>query len=442
MDEKIVIKKLITGGKGLGWQADGMAVMATGALPGETLCIHSGQMRKGYLEAREFTILEPAPQRITPACPHYQEGCGGCDLQHARYAAQLEYKQNILHECLQRAGLDMTKAHVATIPPAVKPFGYRHRLRFHLDEEGRLGFFRHNSRLLVPVQHCLLAPDRINQALVALQESGWTKRWKRKLGQIELIQSPASGEVLLLPHPHPKANNSPAEDQKILDDLQSLSVGRLHALPLRRGQVGRDLQKDQPVLRQDFLFLHGTQKYQLRWDATCFFQANAYQSPHLVDLAIKMMMATDAAPATVLELFCGMGTFSVPLGLAGLRLTGLEHNRQSVFFAEENCRNAGVEQSCCFYSGDVDTGLRRLISKGEKFDAMLFDPPRLGLGKAVELLPKLNLKRIVAISCDPATLARDLRAFVQQGFGLSAVHGVDMFPQTHHIESLALLERN
>lgn len=440
MDEKIVIKKLIAGGKGLGWRSDRMTVMATGALPGETICIHSGQMRKGYLEAREFVILESAPQRITPPCPHYQEGCGGCDLQHASYAAQLEYKQNILHECLQRAGLDMAETRIVAIPPAVKPFGYRHRLRLHLDEEGRPGFFRHNSRLPVPIQRCLLATDPINQALAALQESGWTKRWHRKIGQIEIIQSPTGGEVLLLPHPHPKANNSSTEDQRILDDLHSLSAGRFHALPVRREQVGRGLQKNNPVLRQNFL--HGTQKYQLCWDASCFFQVNACQSPHLVDLAMELMMATDAVPTTVLELFCGMGTFSVPLGLAGPRLTGLEHNRLSVFFAEENCRNAGVEQSCCFYSGDVGSGLRRLISKGKKFDAMLFDPPRLGLGKDAELLPRLNLKRIVAISCDPATLARDLRAFVQQGFRLSAVHGMDMFPQTHHIESLALLERN
>ncbi len=136
-----------------------------------------------------------------------------------------------------------------------------------------------------------------------------------------------------------------------------------------------------------------------------------------------------------------MGNFSVPLGLLGARVTGIEHNPHSLGHAAANCRESGLERSR-FLEGDVGHQLRRLTNRGARFAVVLLDPPRQGLGKATALLPELGPEQILSISCDPATHARDLRLLVDRGWHLVRVIPVDLFPQTHHVESVALLERN
>ena len=136
-----------------------------------------------------------------------------------------------------------------------------------------------------------------------------------------------------------------------------------------------------------------------------------------------------------------MGNFSVPLGLLGARVTGIEHNPHSLGHAAANCRESGLERSR-FLEGDVGHQLRRLTNRGTQFAVILLDPPRQGLGKATALLPELGPEQILSISCDPATHARDLRLLVDRGWRLARMIPVDLFPQTHHVESVALLERN
>ncbi len=427
MEQRIVIKKLIAGGLGLGRLASGMAALVPGVLPGEEVLIRGGRVRRGYMEAGEIQVLAPSPERVSPACPHYGD-CGGCDLQHASAAAQLAIKDAVLRESLDRGHVDCSGAEF--LPPLAAPltFAYRHRLRLHLDEDGRPGFHRRATRELVPVRRCLLATAAMNRVLAALWEEDEFRRLGAFAREVEIFQSPEQGHVFLLCYPRDTGSCFP----------------ELFLFPGMKGPAdavavqGREREDEGLPLSQDFT-LSGL-SYRLEWDHRCFFQSNARQCPHLVEQALAFL-GRQGFPATMLDLFCGMGTFSIPAGLAGAVITGLEHNRHSIRAAEGNSRKAGLGRAR-FIAGDAGKGLENLVRSGARFEAVLFDPPRQGLGKDTVLLARLFPRRILAVSCDPATLARDLCLLTAQGYRLRAIRAVDMFPQTHHVESLALLERN
>lgn len=433
MEHTLVIKKIITGGKGLGTLPDGMVVMVPSALPGETVVIRETKAHKGYKEAQLVRIIAAAPERITPPCPHYHD-CGGCDLQHAAYPAQLRYKQQILLEALQRARLEIPAGQPAATLPSPTPFGYRYRVRLHLDPTGRLGFHQRASNQVVPIRRCLLATEPINRVIGALAAGGWPQRLQDAFASLELINCPASDRVLLLLHP--RLTPLSAKDAALARELDSLAD--LVLIPQEKTGRANDTATLAAELSQNFA-MQG-HAYRLDWDHRCFFQVNAQQNVRLLALALGLL-APPATPCTALDLFCGMGNFSLPLGLRGARVTGVEHNQPSILWAERNSRDAGLRQAH-FIAEDVEQHLKNAVARKQKFDCILLDPPRQGLGKASALLPRLEPQQMIYISCNPATLARDLRLITADGYRLAHLTPVDMFPQTHHIESVALLERN
>ena len=430
MEQTIEIKKVIAGGLGLGHGADGKAVMVPGVLPGETVTVTTTREHRGYVEAELVRVETPSPDRISPPCPHYGS-CGGCDLQHAAYPAQLRLKQAIVTESLTRAHLDLPAGGVEPTLGAEAPFGYRHRLRLHLDADGRPGFHRAGTNEVVPVAHCLLATERLNQLLARLAERLPASGVADRFSGLELFASPADGTTVLvlqtrLTDPAPTVPPS-------LADLADQVLVELVGPAARQGATTPGAE-----LRQDFTM--DGRSYTLTWDHRCFFQVNPAQNERLVGLALGLLTPRDQQ-FPVLDLFCGMGNFSVPLGLVGARVTGVEHNPHSLRYAEANCRASGLQQTRLL-AGDVGHQLRRLTNRGTQFAAILLDPPRQGLGKATALLPELGPEQIVSVSCDPATHARDLRLLADRGWHLARVVPVDLFPQTHHVESVALLERN
>ncbi len=431
MEHTLLIKKVIAGGKGLGALADGMVVMVSGVLPGETVTVHETKTHRGFKEARLLRVVEPSADRVMPPCPHYGL-CGGCDLQHAVYPAQLAIKQQILREALERAHLDLPPDQPGPTLPSPLPFGYRSRLRLHLDPTGRLGFHQSASNAVVPIRHCLLAVEPINRVIAAVVDGGWGDRLADHIAALELIHSPADDRVLLVLQPRP--------DLRI--PLPADLVAQMHALAdeviVQTAQPGQDSKQAlTTVLSQDFT-LRG-QPYRLNWDHRCFFQVNSQQNPRMIELALDLL-PRHSQPFTALDLFCGMGNFSIPLALAGAQVTGVEHNRRSIHWAELNSRTNGL--TARFIAEGVEQQLHTLVARKARFDCILLDPPRQGLGKAAALLPLLKPERIISISCDPATLARDLARISTGGYRISCITPVDMFPQTHHIESVALLERN
>ena len=444
MEHTLKITKVIAGGKGLGTLADGMVMMVGGVLPGETVTARETKAHRGHKEGALVRIEETAPERVAPPCPHYGM-CGGCDLQHAAYPAQLAIKGQILRESLLRARLTLPADQPGPALPSPEAFHYRHRVRLHLDQSGQLGFHQSSSNAVVPIRRCLLATEPINRVMAGLADGDWPQRLKEQVAAIELIHSPADDRVVLVLQPrlpHPSTSGATAElvsqiSRADLADsvfLQTEQPGRGRA----NGSAESTQAAESATLAQDFT-VQG-HAYQLRWDHRCFFQVNALQNPRMIEMALDLL-SPHAKPYTALDLFCGMGNFSIPLGLCGAQVTGIEHNRMSIHWAERNGRAAGLA-TARFIAAGVEQQLKALVERKARFDCILLDPPRQGLGKAAALLPQLAPERIVSISCDPATHARDLALITQAGYRLTRISAVDMFPQTHHIESVALLERN
>jgi 23S rRNA (uracil1939-C5)-methyltransferase len=430
MEQTLTIHKVIHGGKGLGILKDGMVVMVPGVLPGEIVTVRETKSHRGHKEADLIRIEHAAPDRVAPPCPYYGR-CGGCNLQHATKHAQLEIKRQILAESLIRARLELADDQPGPTLASPRDFGYRHRIRLHLDAAGNLGFHQTTSNTVVPVRRCLLATDAINRVLQALVDDHWPRRMLGLIGEVELLHSPIDDRIILVLHP--LADAPAARTASLTEALQPLTTAVLLRDP-RTDSAG----KDQVKLGQRFDCLGRT--YRLRWDPACFFQVNVAQNPQLIELALGAL-APWPSTFSALDLFCGMGNFSIPLALQGAQVTGIEHNRNSIRWATSNAAEAALT-STRFIAGNVEAQLRQLVRQHATFDSILLDPPRQGLGKAASLLPKLRPWRIVSISCDPATQARDMARIMADGYSLLDITPVDMFPQTHHIESVALLERN
>ncbi len=427
------IEKIITGGKGLARMADGMVVMVPLVLPGELVEVKISRRFRGHLEAEVTAVLEPSPRRRHPPCRLYGT-CGGCDLQHGDEKGQAEIKNGLLLETMQRAGVNPENA--PSLRECDRPLGYRHRVRLHLDADGGLGFHRLRSNRVVAIPACPVASNGINRAIRALQERPALRMLLAPCcSAIELLQSPHPGPLAMVLHLR-KGTVLPGKTPQMLHECaREVEAG----IDIRVGRRLHPLEPGRPplLLRQEFTM---GSRYVLQWDSGCFFQANAHQNQRLVREVCAM--AGKVRGQRLLELHCGMGNFSIPLGLQGALVTGVEQNGRAVRFAAENGSSAGITGSR-FLRASARTALAQLQRSRERFACIVLDPPRQGLGRVeLSLLADMTPERIVYVSCDPATLARDLARLNRDNFRLARLVAIDMFPQTHHIESVALLEKN
>lgn len=431
---ELEIEKLVHGGFGLGRLPEGKYALVAGALPGERVSFQKLKERRKYMEARTVEVLRAAPERITPPCAHCGP-CGGCDLQHAAYEAQLAMKAAIVRENLERGGVEVPDGVLAPPLPSPQQFGYRYRLCLHVGRDGQPGFFQRRTNQVAPVTRCPVATDGINAVLAKIAINPLLRTFlKRTAKEVELVQCPKRGRITMLVHAK-KPFVAELRDQAAALFAQTLVVdcllvGQSMAV-YRRG--GCD-----PEPRQTFRL--GGEKgpeYTLTWPAGGFVQANCRQNENLVAMVREAVAAV--RPKTVLDLFCGTGNFSIPPALSGAVVLGVENNRLAVQWAQRNADAAGLP-NCRFLCGNAAIEPKRLLDQGERYDAIILDPPRQGLGRAAALLPQLGAKRIVSVSCDPATHARDLKLMLDAGCRLLSITPVDMFPQTHHIEMVAVLE--
>jgi len=428
MEHTIEIKKIISGGKGLGHLDDGMVIMTPFVLPGELVRTRETKRFSGHIQAQTRHIERPSPDRCPPFCPQFGI-CGGCALQHTPYPNQLVIKKEILTETLSRGHVLPDEAIAAPIP-SPQSQGYRYKIRLHIAQDGTIGYHETESNTNVQIEQCPLATPALNNALRRLIQSGLLPELANTSKQVELICSPADNTVVATLHLSAKKQPSLESINALLEKIQLQGV----AVHYKR----QTSFFPKPALLQQH-FSTGNHKYSLEWDSRCFFQVNPDQNQHLVELACRQ--AGMVADKTILDLFCGMGNFSIPLAMAGAKVTGVELNKHSIAAARENARNAGI-QKIRFITADVSHYLQDAGKKKIRFDLILLDPPRQGLGKATKLLPELEADKILYISCDPATLTRDLQVLTQADYRLISVTPVDMFPQTHHIECLAVLEKN
>jgi 23S rRNA (uracil1939-C5)-methyltransferase len=415
------IDKLVPGGSGFLRLANGQGAFAPGALPGERIHVQQAEDHGGYLQATRWTLLEPSADRVSPVCP-VQSRCGGCDLMTLSYPAQLQAKLGILHDALTRTGRFETLPELSFVA-SDSALGYRSRIRLHIDR-GRLGFFAPQSRELVEIPGCVVAHDELDVALRTVRRL--VAPYAAELSafsELELRVAPAGPRLTLRLTPVARGVEGGAR--------------LIHALESHfQVSIAERAQASDAALEQRFPLPGGVE---LRAPASAFTQVNWPVNQRLVQALLDG--ASERGVLTFCDLYCGAGNFSLPLFARGLRGIGIEASKVAIAAAK---RAASEQQltSARFIAGDVRDALAKL-PRGEHFDLAVLDPPRTG---ARDLLPELIRRaprQIAYCACDPVTLARDLRVLCDAGYGLEHLKCFDMFPQTHHFETLAwlILER-
>ena len=445
--EKITVEKVVGGGLGLARCGDGMVVMVPYVLPGEEVVVQITKRKKNYLEAKTLEILKSSEHRIDAPCPHFA-ACGGCDLQHADYGYQLELKEAILKEQLVGAGIvsGHEPGNIIRKPlPSPATLGYRQRLRLQIDKAGGYGFFRNRSHEVERIERCLLAGPEINRFLEKISDSGPMGHLLELAGELEALASPGDQTLVLVVHLRRKPRPSDVKAaHEVADEFENIKAVYLAAEGVRTqgpycGLPGDGEDEDRTLLLVipfPAFAEHGINSYDLCQEAGGFSQVNLEQNNNLI---ATMLDWVDELPAKRgLDLFCGMGNFTIPLAAKLQEVVGLDLQRAAIRSAVRNAEAAGMD-NCTFRRKSAVDAIREIAAHGEKFDLVLLDPPRRGCREVVSSLAGLGNPAVIYVSCDPATLARDISDMKALGYVPRKVQPFDMFPQTHHQETMALL---
>jgi 23S rRNA (uracil1939-C5)-methyltransferase len=374
--------------------------------------------KKSFVEATSFELMERGPERVTPACP-VAEACGGCVLMALPYAEQLRHKGLLVAEALGRTG-GIRLPEPPTVVSAGEPLGYRLRVRLHVDDRGGVGFYARRSQLLVEAPGCAVVSPDLNAVIVALRtlEPAQKKTLGASFSSVDLRAVPDDGGVELELTPRGSAVKTGAA----VDALVS-ALGKHARVGLGGGR--RSGLRRYPLPGGGFLRVPGGGFTQVNW------AVNA----ELIQAIVAGARARGAR--TFLDLYAGVGNFSVPLALAGLGGTAIELERTATAALREALREQSLA-TVKVVEGDVAATMER-HAPTSGVDLALLDPPRSGAKAALEPLVRLKPRAIAYVACDPVTLARDLRVLAARGYALEGITCFDMFPQTHHVETLVWL---
>ncbi|HET8725162.1 MAG TPA: class I SAM-dependent RNA methyltransferase [Anaeromyxobacteraceae bacterium] len=433
---EVEIDGLAPGGEGAGRWLD-RPVFVPFAAPGDRVRLELPP-GDGPAHAPPLAVLRPGPGRVDPPCPHFGPGegedraCGGCEWMHLRYDLQLAEKERGLQEAFRRIGrMDPGGLPFRPILPSPRALRYRFRAKFHLDRGGAgLCFFRRRSHEPVRLRECHLLEPGLESLRSALGPALLRHRLRPAEVALEWSQAQGRGAALLRGVDAGEGTRRRAEE--LLGELDVLA-GLLLEEP-GAGRGGRaPVAVGDPVLRHERVA--GRPEAGLaRSRPDVFQQANRAANERLVDAALAFL---EPDGEEVLELFCGAGNFTGPLARRAARVAAVEGQGPAIELARADLAGGNVR----FYAGEALAMASALAREGRRFGAVLLDPPRDGMRGVGPLLRDLGAPRVVYVSCDPATLARDVRAAVAAGYQVSAVQPVDMFPQTHHVEAVVRLDR-
>jgi len=423
----VVIERLAHGGRGVG-RFQGKAVFVPATAPGETVRCRIVHEKRRYAEGELLEVLQSSPQRRLPFCPIATE-CGGCQWQHLTYAAQLEAKQAIFNDALVRtAGVDLQL--IAPILAAPDEQGYRCRaqIKCRLGKKGFLtGFYRNGTHRIVPFEHCPVLAAGLDPVLQQLRSALSRFRRADRVPQCDLCID-AAGQMLVIVH---LLEGGLDELRQLLEPLTFetkvaffVQSGRKETLRHLCGAVAQYIHPETDgVLALGFA-------------PGGFVQVNLEQNKRLVAEALAACHLQ--GDERVLDLYCGIGNFSLPLARHCREVVGVEEFAPAIVVARDNARTNGLD-NLQFLAQPAEAYVASCPP--ETFDLVLLDPPRTGASDVVAGLLRLKPRRIVYVSCDPATLARDLVPLLHGGYRFESARPVDMFPQTSHIEAVAVLSR-
>ncbi len=383
---ELKIEKIVPRGLGLSF-VEGLTVFVPLAATGDRVRARIAEI-KGKTAFAEITdVIEPSTDRIPPPCPYFGT-CGGCDLMQLNYTAQLTAKVAMISDCIERIG-KIKLEHEIRIIESPQQFGYRLRAQWHADPQtGAIGYYQRNSRNLVDIKECIVLVPEL----------------QAELDRIRGAMSP------------------------------ELAAGMMQ-IDAAAGDDGEISTYSADLVEPTREIAHTSNGERLSFSARSFFQGNRFLIDKLVETAIG-----DAAGETALDLYSGVGLFTLPLGRKFKQVVGVEDNEAAVEFANANAVRAGLE-NIDFYAASV----RRFLTSGEapKADFVLLDPPRAGTEKeTMNALIGLKPQRISYVACEPSILARDLKRFVESGYMIESITAIDLFPQTHHVETVAHLSRS
>ncbi|MCB1163360.1 MAG: methyltransferase domain-containing protein [Candidatus Krumholzibacteriia bacterium] len=442
---ELQVESLAAGGDGVG-RLEGQAVFVAGAVPGDRLRVRLGQRRARWAKAEIVEILEPGPGRRSAPCP-VADDCGGCQWQQVDDALQREARRDIVLDALTRiAGLDAAALPPVDLPAPTPGLGYRRRAEYRLQSLGggrvELGFLARGSHRLVDHERCLLLEAPLADAVASLRETLVRNlvRPAAALLELTLLEGAGGGspELQLLATLDDAARRVLPP---LLADWRPPGVGAVHvALRDAEGHTLREAQGAPFLLERVQLDAPGGQRldYPLYTRPGEFVQASRAANRQLLDALLGIF--DPGGEPWVLDLFCGAGNLSLPLALLGAKVLGLETRRSALRSARKSARDARCARAR-FRAGEVAELLPELAADGRKYRTVLLDPPRQGAPELEAQLDPLGVEEIIAVSCHPASFARDLGGWVGRGFALRELQLFDFFPQTHHVELLARLTR-
>ena len=433
MSNTLRVESLDQEGRGVA-HADGKVIFIQGALPGELVTYTSFVKKPSYELAQVGQVIEPAPMRATPRCPYFGL-CGGCSQQHFDARAQVAAKQRVLEDNLRHIG----KVTPGSILPAIygEPWGYRHRARFsarYVPKKGGalIGFREKRSSYVTDMTTCEVIPQRISALLVPLRGLIGGLSRPERMPQIELAIG-VDTDALVLRILEPLSSADEALIRQFADDH------RVQFFVQSRG----------PDTAVPFYPPHDGVLYyklpefdlELGFSPTEFTQVNAAVNVVLVRRAL--MLLAPQSGERIADMFCGLGNFTLAIARSGASVLGIEGARSLVERAQSNAVRNGLSAAAEFRQADLFKIDQTSLAELGRFDKMLIDPPRDGAAALINALSDDAPQRIVYVSCNAATLARDAGVLVHaKGYTLTAAGVVNMFPHTSHVESIAVFDKN
>ena len=383
---EVTIQKMVPQGLGLAF-AENLTVFVPLSAAGDKLSVKIFQLKGKTAFAEIESVVEPSPVRIEAPCPYFGK-CGGCDFQQMNYDAQLSAKLDMIRDSLKRIGKIDYENEIPIIA-SPKQFEYRSRAQWHLEtRQKKIGYFRRNSHDIIDIEHCPILDPVLDNTLKDLRNTlNWDGFWANR-AEIEAACG-SDGSVSLF---------SP----EIMEPTE------------------------------DIAFDSGDNKY--LYSAQSFFQGNQSLIPQLLEAALS-----GAGGKRALDLYCGVGLFTVPLAKRFEQVIGVEGNERAVEFAKRNAASARIENSNFAAEGVAEFLAGHEL---EGTDFVLLDPPRTGTERnVIDRIVQLEPLEISYIACDPSMLARDLRRLLDGGYAIASITALDLFPQTHHVETVVQLRR-
>ena len=385
---EVVVERILPGGMGLA-HVDGRTVFVALSAPGDRLSVKVDRVKGSVAFASIIEVIEPSPVRVEPPCPYFGQ-CGGCNFQQMNYQAQLDAKAEIIKDCLRRIG-GIQNVPEFEITSAPNQWHYRSRAQWQYDGAGhRLGYFESGSRRVCDVADCAVLVPELQNLLSFLREQKDQGTFPDHVRDFRAVVG--DNGVSISPR---TSDNQPPQD------INRTIAGETYALNAER-----------------------------------FFQTNVDLLPQLIDAALR-----DARGESALELYCGVGLLTLPLARKFKSVVGVESDSSAARFAQTNLSLAGLLNTK-IAKEDVGNWLARNQNRlsSSSLDFLLLDPPRTGAeSRVIANILRIKPKRICYVSCDPATLARDLKKLIAGGYSLDSIIAFDMFPQTHHVETVVQL---